>query len=62
MPQVIVDNLEIPLFRLSLLGPVHSGKTFLANSLVNNVLPSVYKHTHLPEYTFIHTFNYILAY
>ncbi|EAN32829.2 Ras family protein [Theileria parva strain Muguga] len=55
MPQVIVDNLEIPLFRLSLLGPVHSGKTFLANSLVNNVLPSVYKHTHLPElYYYVH--------
>ncbi|UKK01979.1 small GTPase [Theileria orientalis] len=55
MPEITIDNPGIPLFRLTLLGSPRSGKTFLANSIVNNLAPPVYKHTYLPElYYYVH--------
>ncbi|AFZ79485.1 hypothetical protein BEWA_023340 [Theileria equi strain WA] len=55
MPQIIIDNVGIPFLRLTLLGPNFSGKTFLANALLNNMLPPVYRHTKLPEiYYYLH--------
>lgn len=49
MPEEKIEGTGIPLFRLTLLGPKYSGKTSLVNSILNNSVTSIYRHTSLPE-------------